>query len=94
MEIEEKERNVGFSMSGAAFGAVLGIITGVVLGVLFTPKSGKETRDQLADWLEEKRDQGSELLAKIKEEGLHRRDQVAAAIKAGRHAYAETVKNG
>ncbi|MBI5240140.1 MAG: YtxH domain-containing protein [Elusimicrobia bacterium] len=94
MGIEEKERNLGFLITGAVFGAVTGVAAGAVMGLLFAPKSGKETRAGLGDWLEEKRDKGSELLAKIKEQGQHRKEQLTAAIKAGRLAYAETAKHG
>jgi len=94
METEEKDRNMGFNITGVAFGAALGVITGVVMGVLFAPKSGKETRAQMGEWLKEKRDQGSDLLAKVKEEATHRQSQIAASIDAGKHAYAETMKHG
>ena len=94
MAIEEKGQHMGFNITGAAFGVFIGVCTGVVLGALYTPKSGKETRQQLAEWYHEKRDQGSDLLARIKAEGLHRQAQLAATIKAGKHAYAEAMRQG
>jgi gas vesicle protein len=80
MATEDKDRDTGFDITAAAFGAGLGIIAGAVMGVLFAPKSGTETRAQLGDWLKDKRDQGSNLLARVKEEGMHRKAQLAAAI--------------
>ena len=94
MDLEQKERNLGFLITGAVTGVAVGAAAGLAAGVLYAPKSGKETRKQLGEWLKDKRDQGSELLAKIKEEGQQRKEQMAAAIKAGRHAYAETSKHG
>ncbi|MCX5794611.1 MAG: YtxH domain-containing protein [Elusimicrobia bacterium] len=94
MAIEEKKYKTGFVIAAAGFGAALCVVTGIVMGVLFAPKSGKETRARLDEWLKEKRDQGSDLLAKIKEESLRRKEQLAATIKAGRQAYVETSKHG
>ena len=90
MRIEEKGSSWGFLFGGAA----LGVAMGAVLGVLFAPKSGSEPRRQIGDWLQEKRDEGAELLAKIREESRHKKEQVAAALRAGRQAYAESAKHG
>jgi gas vesicle protein len=72
---------------------VLGAAIGAGLGVLFAPKAGKDTREQIGDWLKEKRDEGGELLAKIKEEGLQKKDAISAALKAGKQAYMESEKH-
>lgn len=93
MDTENQDRDMGFHITAAAIGAGLGVIAGAVMGVLFAPKSGTETRAQLGEWLKDKRDQGSDLLAKVKEEGTHRQAQLAAAIKAGKQAYAESGKH-
>ena len=79
MSSDDKGTSLVFFVVGAAMGAAL--------GVLLAPKAGKETRGQIGDWLKEKREEGGELLAKLKEEGLAKKEQVAAAFKAGKQAY-------
>ncbi len=72
---------------------VTGCAIGAALGVLFAPKSGKETREELGEWIKERRDKSKDLIAKMKEEAIAKKDQVASAIKAGRQAYAEAAHN-
>ena len=86
MSSEDKGTSLIFFVVGAAMGAGL--------GVLFAPKAGKETREQIGDWLKEKREEGGEFLSKFKEEGLHKKEQLAAALRAGKQAYAEAEKHG
>ncbi|MCX5794754.1 MAG: YtxH domain-containing protein [Elusimicrobia bacterium] len=85
MSSEDRGSSLILFMVGAAIGAGL--------GVLFAPKSGKDTREQIGDWLKEKREEGGDLLAKIKEDGLHKKEAIAAALKAGKQAYAEADKH-
>lgn len=73
---------------------LLGAAAGAAVGLLLAPKSGKETREELAEWLRERRARGEEFLAKVKEEGVHKKDAVQAAIRAGKQAYAEANVNG
>ncbi len=84
MSNEDRSSNLIFFLTGAAIGAGL--------GVLFAPKAGKETREQIGDWLKEKREDGGALLAKLKEEGLHKKEAMTAAFKAGKQAYMEADK--
>ncbi len=83
MSSENGKRNLAFFLAGAAVGAGLGL--------LFAPKSGKETREQLADWLKKRREAGGELLTKIKEEIPAKKEQLVAAIRAGKQAYQEAA---
>lgn len=68
---------------------VTGAAVGAALGVLFAPRSGSETREQLADWLKERREKGEDLLHKVKDESLAKKEAVIAAAKAAKQAYAE-----
>ncbi|MBI5624822.1 MAG: YtxH domain-containing protein [Elusimicrobia bacterium] len=68
------------------FGAVLG----AAAGLLLAPRSGAETREQLGDWLKERREQGEGLIGKLKdlkERIPAKKSQIAAALKAGKDAY-------
>jgi gas vesicle protein len=73
-----------------------GAAAGALLGILFAPQSGKETREDIKDWLKERREKGKELVAKIKEPVAVKKDQLAAAARAAKEAYQEagTKHNG
>jgi gas vesicle protein len=82
----------------------LGLGIGVAVGVLFAPKSGEETRDFIKgkaeegrDYLkrrgEELRDQTSEIIDRGKSAVTSKKEQLAAAVEAGRQAYRETLKD-
>jgi gas vesicle protein len=81
----------------------LGLGLGVAVGLLFAPKSGSETRELLLN----KADEGKEYLKKQSEQlrstagdALERsksalarqREQLSAAVEAGRQAYREAVE--
>ena len=55
---------------------VAGGLIGAALGILFAPKAGKETRDQLGDWMEETKEKAKEKIEKLEEEIKHRKDQL------------------
>jgi chaperonin GroEL len=61
---------------------VSGAVIGAALGGLFAPRSGGETREQLADWLKERRSEGADLLHTVREESLAKKEAVVAAAKA------------
>src|SRR5215510_1970517 len=82
----------------------LGLGIGVAVGILFAPKSGEETRDMLRskagegkDYLKrrgtELRDTASDALERGKSAVQRQRDQVSAAIDAGRQAYRDSVSS-
>jgi len=82
----------------------LGLGLGVAVGVLFAPKSGNETRDLLksranegADFVKrrstELRDQAAEALDRSKETLRRQKDNLGAAVEAGKQAYREATVN-
>jgi gas vesicle protein len=80
----------------------LGLGIGVAVGILFAPKSGQETREMIRnkagegkDYLrrrsEEIRDSATTVLERGKSAVTRQKDQLAAAVEAGRQAYREAV---
>ncbi len=55
---------------------VVGGLIGAALGILFAPKAGKETREQLGNWVEETKEKAKEKIEKLEEEIKHRKDQL------------------
>ena len=76
---------------GGALLFVTGAAVGAALGVLFAPRAGSETREQLTDWLKDRREKGSDLLHKVKDESFAKKEALIAAAKAAKQAYAETT---
>ena len=68
---------------------LLGAVVGAAAGVLLAPKSGKQTREQVSDWLDERRERGADLLHKLKDVVPEKKEQVIAAVKAGKQAFFE-----
>jgi len=80
----------------------LGLGLGVAAGVLFAPKSGKETREYLRDRAEEGadavkrrtgelRDQAGDLVDRGKQQLQRQKENLSAAVEAGRSAYRDAV---
>lgn len=81
----------------------LGLGIGVAVGILFAPKSGAETRELLKERAEEGkeyvkrrsaelRDSTVEAYEKGKEAVIKQKEQLAAAVEAGKAAYREKVQ--
>ena len=88
----------GSKFSYFAFGLGLGL----AIGVLFAPKSGEETRDFIRSKADEGKEflrrrsedlrgQASDLVDRGKTAVGRQRDQLAAAVEAGKQAYREAV---
>ncbi len=82
----------------------LGLGLGVAVGILFAPKAGSETRDLLKnkadegrDYLrrrsDELKDQAGEFVEKGRGALNRQRDQLNAAMEAGKQAYRDAVGN-
>jgi gas vesicle protein len=80
----------------------LGLGLGVAVGLLFAPKSGPETRDLLLSKADEGkeylkrrsnevRDQALDALERGKSTVSRQRDNLVAAVEAGKQAYREAV---
>jgi len=80
----------------------LGLGLGVAAGLLFAPKSGPETRDLLRSKAEEGkeflkqrtaevRDQASDAIERGRSTVTRQRDNLMAAMEAGKQAYREAV---
>lgn len=81
----------------------LGLGLGVAAGVLFAPKSGAETRDFLRNKAEEGtdyvkrrtddlRDSAADAIDRSKDSIRRHKENLSAAVDAGRQAYREAVK--
>ncbi len=80
----------------------LGLGVGVAVGVLFAPKAGTETRGFIRDKAnegvdyvkrrgEDLRDTATETLERTKEKLRRQKDNLAAAVDAGKQAYRDAT---
>jgi gas vesicle protein len=88
----ERGKNMGKLAMFGCFWA--GIGAGAVIGILFAPKSGVETRDEIARKVQESKDYAQKKVTELQaraedlvETGLRAPERVAAAFDAGRLAY-------
>jgi gas vesicle protein len=80
----------------------LGLGLGVAVGLLFAPKAGPETRDLLLSKADEGkeylrrrsnevRDQAADVIDRGRSTVLRQRDNLTAAVEAGKQAYRDAV---
>ena len=78
---------------------LVGMGVGALIGILFAPKSGEETREYLSQKAEEGREyaqrkarelreRAEDLVERGKQVAQKQKDSIAAAVDAGREAYA------
>jgi gas vesicle protein len=67
-----------------------GTALGAALGVLLAPRAGEETRELLTDWMKERKEKGADLLHKVKDESLAKKEALVAAARAAKDAYRDT----
>lgn len=77
--IEQKKgsSNAAYFLAGA-------VIAGVV-SLLYSTKSGRETREQLGNWLRERREQGAKLVDRTKE-------KIDDVVETGKQTFYESGK--
>ena len=66
---------------------LVGAVAGAVLGILFAPRSGEDTREQMSDWLRERREKGNELLQRVRDESSAKKEAILSAARAARESY-------
>lgn len=77
------------TMKGVGVGLAVGALAGAVAGILFAPKSGKETRADIAKYLNEMKDKIAEELDKA---GDFTKDTYKAAVDKVVGAYEKGKK--
>ena len=75
--------------SDALLAFLLGAAAGAAAALLLAPRSGEETRKQLAEWLESNREKAREFLEKERDRIHHARERMDAAVRAAKTAYRE-----
>lgn len=68
---------------GILGGAAIGVLAGAIAGILMAPKSGKETRDDIKEYLVEIKDNVAEELSKIGTITKDKYDEVIGRVVNG-----------
>jgi len=77
---------------------LVGVGIGAIVGILFAPKSGEDTREYLSQKADEGkeyaqkkarelRERADDLVERGKQVAARQKDQISAAVEAGRDAY-------
>jgi gas vesicle protein len=87
----------GRNWEGTAAGVVIGLGVGVALGMLLAPKSGQETRDQIAGTVQDGLDSalaaGQDIASRAQNTLDEARERVKEATAAGEQAYRKAKSN-
>ncbi len=75
----------------------LGVAVGALVGILFAPKSGEETRDDVAgavnDGIDEVRTRATKAARSARRFANQARERVEDAVDAGTEAYRESLRS-
>lgn len=78
--------NSSSKVGGLVAALAAGALVGVGIALLYAPQSGRETRDLLARKTRELKDKAGNALDVAKKAVRGRKEQILAAVKAGREA--------
>lgn len=76
-------------VKGAAIAGAVGLVAGAIAGIMFAPKSGKETREDIKNYLHEMKDKIAEQLAEVKDLTKEKYEEVIENVVG---KYKETKK--
>ncbi len=62
---------------------LFGATVGAVLGILFAPRPGDETREEVKDWLDAKREEGARAVSELRERLPEEGRKLTEAIRSG-----------
>lgn len=82
---DNNANQVGGYLTAFALGAAIG----AGLALLYAPRSGEETRKILAKRAEDLKDRAEHTLEDAKDYIRHKKDEIAAAVEAGKEAMRE-----
>jgi gas vesicle protein len=85
-------RDEGAGAGSILLAFLLGAVAGAAAAVLYTPASGRETREYLGDKAAEARARAAEAAAKGREVLNQGRETLTTAIERGREAYQQARK--
>jgi len=75
---------------------LLGATIGTVAGILLAPKTGKETREELRTWLDDKREKSAEAVDEFRKNLPEHKERIIEAsrkvFKRNEHVKAEKVE--
>ncbi len=78
------------SKGGTGIGSLLVFLSGIGVGLLIATKPGKETREQIVDWLNEGKSKSKDLLRRGREQVENAKDRMTS--EGGKEPFYESGK--